>query len=748
MNIPRFIYALLASFLMATLGGCQAEEDIIIPFGREGSYQMQFGLSILPPQTRATEMGVTDPLNENKISSLDAFIYDNTGNQLGHHSTTKGDIEITTDANGVSGTATIFISKDTPISASYQGKNCNLYVLANYHGNVNLDNKSESELKAIVLTTNDLEQNTVTEQADFLMDGKMQTGTITWGTQNNYNITTSTSQNLKLSRAAAKIRVLLNANILIQDNKYTYDVLGEPTITLKNYTHQTSLLAGTPVPQPTYLSMNTEQPMEQVNINGNSFWVRRVPYYSYENDWSNDIRNRTYAVIKLHVRNQTTAEEFDSYYSVPLNYQAIKDGMTQAEIDGISKLQRNHLYDIECSIKMLGSAEPTQPVDVEEGYISVEDWNTPDAIDAVISKAHYLVVRETRPEMLNVSEYLIEYLSDLDIDINRMNQSIRHSFTQYEMNGSQTTISGGNKDGQIRVDTISENDKKYLKITSPIPINYVPLNITFTVPQVPDPDDPQFVPLFKNVVVTQYPPIYVTAKESSGNEIYWYSTFTAYSSNGVGGVAGYQSNGTLFKVTTLTPQSGQIVGDPTDGGDYTDRNEAGNNITSPQFIIASQWGMSSSVPQYTEATGIGWYTLTHNFQNVTGITDRYRRYRYRDYTNAENRAYNYWEDDYGVSGTRTIQGDWSGNRNTTMQWTHTFKHEGHWRIPTLAELALIVQIQQDPNSAVKSLLWGERYWSARTSYGYDFRNNRSVQITGTTFVRPVFDTFDKDDNKW
>ncbi len=563
MKVSRFIYTLIASMFLLTLSSCRAEDDHPV-IDKENSYQLQFGLSILPPQTRATEAGVNDPLNENKITSMDAFIYDDGGNQRGHYSTQKGDLVINAAPNAVNGTATIYVPKDHPLSAIYSGHNYQLYVLVNYHDSQNLEGKSLHDLKAVVMTSNEFEQTTIKPQEDFLMDGMMETGLMTWTTNNDYDITTTTGKTLKLSRAAAKIRVRLNTDITIQDHKDTYDVVGEPTITFKSFTNQTSLFAGTPVPTPAYLSIDDDQKMVQATYNGKTFWAREIPYYCYENDWSADSKKRTYAVIKLRVKSQNTQKVSDSYYSVPVNYLAIKDGMTQEEIKGMTKIQRNHLYDIECSIKQLGSAEPTKPVDMPYSYIAVEDWNSADAIDAAITKAHYLVVKELTPEMLNTNERLVEYLSDLPIDESLMNQNIRYEYTQYERDGSTTLQTGGNKGGAIKVETIEQDGKKYLKITSPIPNNYVPLKIYFTVTQKRDPDDPTATPLYKDVVVTQYPPIYVTAKKSSGNEIYWYSAFTGYNSDGPAG-AGYQSNGTLFKITTLAPQDGQIVGDPTGG---------------------------------------------------------------------------------------------------------------------------------------------------------------------------------------
>lgn len=758
MKVSSYIYMMVATMLLLALGGCKSEDDIV-PIKKEDCCQLQFSLSVLPPQTRALtqEAGVSDPLNENKISSMDAFLFDDTGVQRGHFSTTKGDLVVNA-AFATSGTATAYVPKDSGLSPIYSGNNFHLYVLVNYHGTANLTGKTLNDLKAIVLTTDDLKQSEVKAQDDFLMDGTIKTGVITWNVGNHYNhnVGAVTGQTVKLARAAAKIRIRLG-EVDLRDKQQTYSVVGSPTIALKSYVCQTTLFAGAPVRQPEYLFMDDGQPMVQVEHGGKTFWTREVPFYSYENDWADNGSTRTYAVLKLRIKGDQTGKESDTYYSVPLNYLVPKDGMTPEEIAGISKLQRNHLYDIECSIKQLGSAEPTKPTTLYNGYIAIEDWNSPDAIDAVITKAHYLVVKELRPEMLNVNTRKVEYLSDLDIDVEKMNSNIETEFTKYDLEGESTPEIGHNENKTIKIDTIYEDGRKYLKITSPIPVNYVPLTIRFTVSQKPDKDDGSS--LSKDVVVTQYPPIYVTAKKSSGNPIYWYSPFGGWNDSGPTGRGGYQTNGTLFKVTTLAPQAGQIVGDPTFGTDKTDRSEEANKITSPQFIIASQWGMSTSVPQYGPSNTSRWGYNRYNYASATGNEDRYYTYtsdyyyRYRDYNNAEERAFLYWEDDYGTSGTRTIHGDFSGQgfygrwtdiqNDRTMSWSPTFKYEGHWRIPTLAELKLIVKIQKDPNSAVKSLLWGHRYWSAQTNWLYDFDLDKASVSTRNTSVRPVFDTYDK-----
>lgn len=755
------------------LAACQNEQNHTSAEElRADSHMIRFDFTVLDPQTRATESGdYYDPLNENVINNMYAFLYDVDGVQMGIYSTAAGNLVLTPNAstavnpkNGggagsaVRGSAVLYAPKQS--SSTLQGRSFRLYVLANYHGDVNLlRDATLDELKVYTQTTASMAQTTVQKQPDFLMDGSMPTGTLNWTTSNVYNIsTTQRGLTLKLTRAAAKIRVRINA-INVNDEGVRFEMIGLPTIALVRGQKETGLLAeGDKVT--TVGNVNTNfQPMNLHTYDGQRFYARDVPFYSYETDWTTHENRRTYLIIKLMLKRAgTNNEPFASYYNVPVNYLLPKEGMANEEKAGVTKLQRNHLYDIVCNINELGEAESGQPITFLQPHIAVDDWNKPEAIDGSISKAHYLFVKEKRPIMANVNTIEIPYVSDLPLALEPGNLQVKTKFVGYDNLGNEQVTTGTNQNGEIKITTFERDGHKYIRVESPIPTNYVPLTITFQAQHVQVQGETAN-PLQDEVVVTQYPPIYVTAEKSKGIQQYWYSTFTGYGNGPTG--RGDQANGLLFKVTTLVPRAGQIVGDPTLGTDRTDRGVEADNITSPQFIIASQWAIGPQLEQYKQSgSNIGWIEQgTYKLQQYTGIVDKYVNgrtyYRYRDFYDAASRAYNYWEDDYGPAGTRTLQGDatgWSGRlrRTTTVNFNPTYK--GRWRIPTSAELELVASIQLDPKSAVKNLLWGDYYWVARTGYQVLMREvvNGKIQpvrdqvAAGTLVsVRPVFDTYNK-----
>lgn len=83
--------------------------------------------------------------------------------------------------------------------------------------------------------------------------------------------------------------------------------------------------------------------------------------------------------------------------------------------------------------------------------------------------------------------------------------------------------------------------------------------------------------------------------------------------------------------------------------------------------------------------------------------------------------------------------DTKGNKKS-RRVNKKFKYQGKWRIPTLAELEYIDNIQDNPLSVVKSLLWGSFYWSAKTNEAYSFNENKSSGQREAN-VRCVFDTW-------
>ena len=131
-------------------------------------------------------------------------------------------------------------------------------------------------------------------------------------------------------------------------------------------------------------------------------------------------------------------------------------------------------------------------------------------------------------------------------------------------------------------------------------------------------------------------------------------------------------------------------------------------MVSPSFELASQLGATSAWP----------YNKT--------------------FSNGRNRYYN---EDYTWGGYLEV--------NTALcncaTYTETRIVNGvevpldDWRLPTEAEIRLIDQLQNDPNSAVKSIMTGRYYWSAKSDAAIELQGGSEGSPTKayTRCVRDV-----------
>lgn len=587
-----------------------------------------------------TEPGVDD-LHENVIEEIELFFYDGEALvwQVPKSAFTMSDGDASTKKK-------LIIRVPNDITYRLNAKNVTLVAIANGPESGAMANKTLTQLKQHVFTSNDLN---IRLQYGFLMEGSKETGKIVFDATTPYNLGT-----LSLQRVAAKIRLKINTL-----NVPDYEE-GVPTSRLVNYLDKTNLLANSQVVDAPPKSTKYVN-MKQVTVSGSTFFTTEIPYYSYENNWNDDGSRETFILVEIPFTKDGKTEQY--FYRIPFNYRLGEGG---------SEVRRNHLYEISVSITELGGTTGEVPIELTSS-VEVKPWESVDIIQSVLVQANYLIVRDRSLVMPDINEVKIEYISNSAVSL--VNGSLKAKFIAYDSQGtpSEGSPSAGN---MPKITTIVENNKKYIKVVSPIPINYVPLEIEFLVENEGD--------LRESIRITQYPGRYVTAKKSNGQ--YYKGSETGPGSN--------HTNFNLFKVTTVVTD-GPIIGDPVDPNDTqgkTMNTDEANMIISPQFIVASQYGV----------------TLQRYFNTGTG--------------NAVNRCINYFEDDYGPGR----------------------KFNGRWRLPTKAEIQYIQKLQRDGNSAVKSLLEGTRYWSGKSYYYYNFTGNGSwtnETSNAKAHIRCVFDVY-------
>lgn len=768
------IYLMTLLALLSLFSACMRDTEDCLSVLPDGAKAVVLKLSV-PANTavRATEEGDKDgDLNENKVERIDLFFFKPDGSLFTiPKNVRRSELELTViiPAGEISG---------------YQNQTFDIVAVANASETELTGVQNLNDLKTRIYTSS-FNPNPAAAQSAFLMDGTISSGTITWAAQ---EVVYKVPNELPLHRAAAKVRLRIRKIEVKQKangETVSYQLEGDPQVKLINYVNKTSIIAGSPYAVQPNDFLDTEyRPMTwraydqftndlQSGDKKHQFLSAAIPFYSYENDWSNQADNETYLMVKLMLKSGDLAAK-PFYYRIPINYRYPTSSMTEEQKNGLHKLQRNHLYDVVSTIEQLGSEDERDPLPLD-AFVAVQPWyEEKEPIDGDIKNAHYLVVKNKTPLMPNQNRIEVEFVSDLPIQI-KINKT---SFTGYKVDGTEdhhTQINSGDfKDiaefDNVKVSTnLANPDKKTLIIEHPLPNNYVPFDFDFTIQHVM-PQGETGTPLKQGVQVIQYPPKYVTGEKSPGYRPNPGETHNAdFRFHDLLGVINTypgesspraQQNDVFFKVTTLVNVGEERIGDPTGGTEYTLRDEAHNRMISPEFIVASQHGLAASnLSQYNGggtisnqpqfAAGFGPYSSRFEakvpyYRPGTYSYDHYTSPQpvFRNYHNAQDRCYNYFEGEYGTDGDYV---EYYFTGSYSYSWSHRsvkkkFKYQGRWRIPTAAELEYIDKIQDDGNSAIKSLLFGNSYWTAQTGKAYSFTGNQLFD-SNASGVRCVFDTY-------
>lgn len=647
-----YIIALFVALLVAS----SCIDEVHIEGEMRGEYLLTLSLhNESGASTRATTEAGKDELNENKINRVNLFFY--SGETL-IWEVPENAFTMSNVTGGYQKKLVIKVPNDK--RTDFSNNDIKLIVIANGPQQSAVTGKTLAKLKEVIFESASLNK---TQLEEFLITGSKELGRVNLIEQEPYNIGA-----VDMKRAAAKIR--FNLKSIAVDG---FEV-GTPTVRLVNYATKTNLLTVSKLLVGAHKS-TAYTVLKNVSVNGNTFLTTPTPWYSYENSWDDDGSRETYILLKVPFT--ASGITIDYFYRIPINNRL-----------GESSLERNSLYEITVNINELGNTTPELPFEVVSASVEVKPWETVDIIHATISKPNYLVVKENYVLMPNVTEAKIEYISNSNVRL--IATSLKATFTAY--NSSGNPVNGTPSPANMpKVTFIEEGGKKYIKVTSPIPTNFVPLNIKFSVINEGG--------LVADVELDQYPLRYVTARRSTG------SPYKGTETDGAG-----QSNYNLFRITTVIGEKplpgasvGSVIGDPVDPADPLGKtmntNEA-NNIISPQFIIASKYGVS--YPRRFDVDQTDW------LGRITGES-------------AQKRCSKYYEDEYGPGRAKG----------------------GRWRLPTRAELEYIQALQRNPNSAVKSLLEGDKYWSGKSYYYYNFNNGSWTNGSDRTeaYIRCVYDIY-------
>lgn len=660
---------------------------------------------------RATEAG-EETQNENMVKTADVFIFESGNNSRFYYQRLS---------NNNSGST--LAGSEQPLSLrkkDVEGKTLDIYVIANYP---NDDLKNISTLDALKAKTFEKDftcnQTSNNKEDFFLMDGKA---------LNVNNLDTSTPT-ITLKRAAAKIRIKIEAGI----DEISYEGDDKATISFSlsteennkrnfhkkivNYASATYLLADAgmlDVEDRKFIS-SKDYVVFGAN-NGETEYTALL--YSYANSWNSedlvtgaDWQPETYVLLNIPVvikyNDGNTDKEvikYPNYYRVPLG-----------DRNGGS-LERNHLYDIKAVVNALGSGVENEPVTLDS-RLKVQEWGT-ETINVGSDNADYLEVNKTELVLNNIEEdNSIEFFSSssVTVTVSDVTYTDKYGVTK------KITEDGTNyPDGKTYYPTVDQPTTLTgaLQLHSTQLIN-VPKFFTITITNESGSS--------KTIQVTQYPLEYITSTQG------WYSTRDDLESYNTTTIE--HEGATVYKINDDFNFGAKYVKNVDEDGKSTiyKYNYTNNNGTYTLTDGSEQSSDNARIyhVQITAASSeyrIGYPQMDKDGYTATGddnamlVSPSFMIASQLGTTNATELA-----DEVKIHCERYIEVE--GDATSSIVYDD-------WRLPTPAELDIIAKFQNNPNSAVNQILVSKEYWSSNGKHAVNGGTSDGTRIRCVRDVKP------------
>ena len=718
----RFLLYIACAICALGFGGCSTFDDGVMN-GRDGELTLRLSLGDLTrystPDNGIGE-GTNDDetalvnLNENKITSIEVFLYPNGGE--GSNALFASRIEGLNSRDMVQDIS--FAIPADVISSLFAGSTtCGIYVIANHNTgrttatNGIYENTSISELKSIEieadfgalqsvdLTSFGAEYGSIANikpQESFVMDSDL--GKVT----KNGNELSGT---VYLTRAASKITFRTTiAESLVIDGVTWVPLLDKLSFTYHNVVNKSYIDNGSdtdsnntfamPSGQDIYdnvdgiqmsriLSDNGAQaPSYDGDVEGVSEWTtidHIVPLYSYSSRWADGANNEAYIMLTVPWKVMGDDSETLTYYKyfVPLNMNELK-------------LVRNKHYRINLRVGVLGDLE--ELTESEYSY-EVIDWIGED-IDVKLQKPTYLVVDSNYVVMKNIEDVTIGYQSSDEVAYEVRSTTISAFKTQNNVIVSgcvHTNYTVTAQNGEVTFhheldNTRSDNDTDYDFL------------IQTTVVRVYHKNNKN---IYQDITIVQYPAMYVTVNAGytggkwnyinvNGNSWRSWSTSSGAGNGcptvkvnnkdekvywvGIGGKSESSTNHNLYQITVTAfdqTTANYIIADPRDVAknitmfdayDHTDDNN--NQSQAPNYPVQNDQRNVNEIIGYRGTLAEGSENLVAPdfiIASHCSTCSNADRYFYSE-DSAYYRCASYQEAGYPA---------------------------GRWRIPTVAELEVI-----------------------------------------------------------
>jgi len=688
---------LAASALAASLS-CERElqPNAGTPELEDGGIKLEFVCS--SQKTKATMPG-EDDYNENTLTTIDYFLYPEGETDADAY--IKGRVTL-------SGRTTYNVLVNTSqlshlFSGAAAGSKCDVYAIANYPGaTTDFDAASDTLTLHNLAVSNHF--NSADVQTDFVMSGYAQATVI------NKNRTKAAEGTVNLNRAASKVTFECHIKSMVEITNYILDSDGnKQDSTITKWVPLTGQMGvylvngfadgkvgGSPADMDEgSLYRYSQRTLTDDDSDG---WYTCAPFYSYPQSWHHGDEREPF--IKLVVPwaylnsegQQAGQKQF--YYKVPC--------------PGL-KMDANTWYHIKLDVAILGGDDFEAMLEISNGEYYVVEWNTQTIVeaDAEIKDARYISTPSHEYNMYNVEDLNVLITSSHEAELNL--KSVTYYDFKNSTNINYTTTARNNN--WITYDDVSRTFSIYHPLNNDIStsaFDCAPYIFTFEIRHA---DDDNYTT--GDIVVTQYPAMYIESEVSNGyvfakgsNDT---NSITDDSGNSIGVVVDPSGvrNGTgdnnntnqyTVHVTTLPSGSPYVIGDPRIGSvtavttlnglsNYSPTADDTQSVIAPVFKIASSYGKTTAL----------WYN------------------------NAKTRCAAYQENGYPA---------------------------GRWRLPTKAEIEFLVSLSE--NNKIPSLFTVARqgplsnyyylsYYWAGGNFGYgpyevmDFSDKTTVSYNNQSY---------------
>lgn len=714
-----------------------------------------------------TRSGGVDALNENIVKRMDVFLFGPDEDFMTY--------AMAGGVNGTSAVENVILYQGNDWKDNFDDNSqYTLYVLANYKGSADLSKINTVQgLKDLVATDADIAKWEGMPESTGNYTGKtfLMDGTKTFQGSEVKNEEKSVLIPVDVRRAAVKVEVTLKFSEAWKA-KFTATELKAQ---FAHYATATAALAEAPMLDAderefaTYpeaagdvLNRFSSAPVfETGNTDGKLHNDSKIRFYAYVNTWEQEVSNETMFLIDLpgRIEKDDGAEILNhNFYKIPIVPNS------QEKI-----LNRNTFYQVTAVVDMEGSSTIDVPVELKDVKIEVADWKSTPIDVGTGDNPEYLMLNEYHVEIRNVDGYdglrfyssapinnveIVEFASDAaaasaGVDftypgnagkipgvffVNKNNA--RTEVDEDDPNGDGTRY--GNNDDKISVlfDKGVTNGSIYLTSTNPenVTKRYITLKVTSG-------DN------VKYVVVEQYPleyiqPIagYYSYRDDKKNEGGTYENRGTKSGQTSNTVA---SNSDTYFFVPKVMYNGQIL------GWYW--NNWGN-------ITRADW------PEYSRRSSSFDDNNMMYFVTITKTDSNYKIAHplTKKESNYDNQlvAVETEENDNLVSpqfmlasqlGTVLTPDNWSFAQKHCAYYVETYKNKAgktivldDWRLPTTAEIKVIIKYQNDANvkrdGVMSEVLAGGYYYVAKKGTVASTNNGKN-----TYAVRCIRDVKPTDD---